>query len=115
MLDLNWVLWSIYFPGEKYLYAIWRQCLSIDSLNSHGYKLCTAYSRFVIILLPEDFHKFKKLDFVDVLNGTSRYIDDLLTIDNIEFENVLASLIYIRQNCNWTKKIHVKNKRNPSL
>ena len=34
-----------------------------------------------------DFHKFKRYDFIDMFNSssTSRYFDDILTVDNPEF------------------------------
>ena len=56
MLNLHRVLWSVYFPDGKLFCAIWRQGLSTDSWDSHGYKLCTAHCRFVLILLREGFH-----------------------------------------------------------
>ena len=31
-------------------------------------------------------HKSKRLDHIDMLNDTSRYLDDIFTIDNPEFE-----------------------------
>ena len=43
-----------------------------------------------------NLHKSKKLDLVDKFNDTSRYLDDILTTDNPEFEQ--QSPTYIRQN-----------------
>ena len=33
-----------------------------------------------------DLHKFKRYDIIDMLKDTSRYPDDIITIDNPEFE-----------------------------
>ena len=33
-----------------------------------------------------DLHKSKRFDLIDMLNDTSRYLDDIFTIDNPEFE-----------------------------
>ena len=33
-----------------------------------------------------DLHKSKRNDFIDMFNDTSRYLDDIFTIDNPEFE-----------------------------
>ena len=39
-----------------------------------------------------NIHKSKKLDLVDMFNDTSRYLDDILTIDNGEFENYISNI-----------------------
>ena len=49
--------------------------------------------------------KEKRFDLIDAFNSTSRYMDDLLNIDNIHFEQIkikikkpyLTSLIFNRQ------------------
>ena len=33
-----------------------------------------------------DLHKSKRFDLIDMFNDTSRYLDDIFTIDNPEFE-----------------------------
>ena len=44
-----------------------------------------------------DLHKSKRHDLIDMFNDTSRYLDDIFTIDNPEFEkNVFP--IYIQLN-----------------
>ena len=32
-----------------------------------------------------DFHKCRPFDLIDMFNDTSRYLDDIFTIDNPEF------------------------------
>ena len=51
---------------------------------------CVPLSGFVFILYERDFlsnsNKSKPYDLIDVLNDISRYLDDIFTIDNPEFE-----------------------------
>ena len=37
-----------------------------------------------------DLHKSKRYDLIDMFNDTSRYLDDIFTIDNPEFEKYPA-------------------------
>ena len=39
-----------------------------------------------------DLHKSKHHDLKDMLNDTSRYLDDIFTIDNPEFEKYIPDL-----------------------
>ena len=52
---------------------------------------------FLIYCYEKDFmsnlHKSKKYDLVDKFNDTSRYIDDILTIDYPEFEQHISKYI----------------------
>ena len=41
-------------------------------------------------------HKSKCRDLIDMFNDTSRYLDDIFTIDNPEFDKYI--FIYIQQN-----------------
>ena len=97
MLDLRWDMWSFYFPHGKHICGIWRHGLSTNSGDSYGHKLCSTHSGFVFILLWErDFmsnlHKSKRYDLIDMLNDTSRYLDDIFTIDNPEFEKHILDI-----------------------
>ena len=88
MLDLRRVWWSIYFPHGKYICAIWWHGIPIKSGDSYGHKLCSTYSRLIFVLLRQGFYvkppEIQK-DFIDKFNDTSRYLDDIFTIDNPEF------------------------------
>ena len=44
-----------------------------------------------------DLQKSKRHDLIDMFNDTSRYLDDIFTIDNPEFEKYMPD-IYIQQN-----------------
>ena len=33
-----------------------------------------------------NLHKYKQCDLIDMFNNTSRYLDDIFTIDNSDFE-----------------------------
>ena len=71
--------------------------LSTDAWDSNRYKLCIAHIRFVLILLREGIYvynllKSKKFDLVDILSDTSRYLDDILTIDNPDFEQHISDI-----------------------
>ena len=66
-----------------------------------GTKLCSAYSRLIFILLREGFlcqtsRKSKRFDLIDKFNDTSRYLDDIFTIDNPEFAEHIPD-IYPRE------------------
>ena len=37
-----------------------------------------------------DLHKSKRHDLIDMFNYTSRYLDDIFTIDNLEFEKYIS-------------------------
>ena len=39
-----------------------------------------------------NLHKYKQLDLIDMFNDTSRYLDDILTIDNPEFEKHIPDI-----------------------
>ena len=39
-----------------------------------------------------DLQKSKRYDLIDMFNGTSRYLDDIFTIDNIEFEKHISDV-----------------------
>ena len=82
MLDLHWVMPSFYFP----ICAIWRHmvhctCISTNSGDSYGQKLCSTHSGFM-----SQLNKSKRYNLIDMFNDTSRYLDDIFTIDNPEFE-----------------------------
>ena len=51
-----------------------------------------------------DLQKSKRFDLIDMFNDTSRYLDDIFTIDNPEFEKHLF-LIYTQLNFSWIKQI----------
>ena len=39
-----------------------------------------------------NLHKSKRYDFIDMFNDTSRYLDDIFTIDNPEFEKHIPDI-----------------------
>ena len=47
-------------------------------------------------------HKSKRYDLIDMFNDTSRYLDDIFTIDNPEFEKHISWYIS-KGNYSWTK------------
>ena len=44
-----------------------------------------------------NLHKSKQYDLIDMLNDTSRYLDDTFTIDNPEFDKLIPSCIYPKE------------------
>ena len=42
-----------------------------------------------------DLQKSKRHDFINIFNDTSRYLDDILTIDNPEFEKNIPDIYII--------------------
>ena len=61
-----------------------------------GTKLCSTHSGFVLFCYERDFmsdlHKSKRCGLIDMFNDTSRYLDDIFSIDNPAFGNIF--LIY---------------------
>ena len=55
-----------------------------------------------------DLHKSKQYDLIDMFNDTSRYLDDIFTIDNPEFEKHNPD-IYPTDN-SWTKPLRQTKK-----
>ena len=49
-----------------------------------------------------DLQKSKRFDLIDMFNDTSRYLDDIFTIDNPEFEKHIPD---IQLNFSWIKQI----------
>ena len=58
------------------------------------------YERDSMMSLSDD----KQADIIDAFNTTSRYLDDILNINNIYFDN-MVSPIYTLQNFNVIKQI----------
>ena len=87
------------FPDGYYICAILWHGISTKSWDSYGHKLCFTKSGFIFILLWKGFmphlHKPKRYDIIDMFNGTSQYLDDIFTIDNLRrtWENIF--LIHI--------------------
>ena len=44
-----------------------------------------------------DLHKSIRYDLIDMFNDTSRYLDDIFTVNNQEFDRYIPD-IYIQQN-----------------
>ena len=58
-----------------------------NSWNSDGYKLCPSRSCFIFILLGKNFMDSpdhdNQAELIEAFNSTSRYLEDLLNIDNL--------------------------------
>ena len=52
-----------------------------------------------------DLHKSKRHDLIDMFNDTSRYLDDIFTIDNPEFEKYIPDIYPAKLQLNQTKKL----------
>ena len=59
-----------------------------------------------------NIHKSKKLGLVDKFNDTSRYLDDILIIDNPEFEQHISDIYPVELQLN---KANTFDKETPSL
>ena len=55
------------------------------------------YERDFMMSLSDD----KQADVIDAFNTTSRYLDDILNINNVYFDNMLVK--YTLQSSNWIK------------
>ena len=50
-----------------------------------------------------NLQKSERFDLIDKFNDTSRYIDNIFTIDNLNLLSIF--LIYIQENFNWRRQI----------
>ena len=50
-----------------------------------------------------NLQKSTQFDLIDKFNDTSRYLDDIFTIDNLNLLSIF--LIYIQENFNWIEQI----------
>ena len=79
------------FLMENIICAIWRHRLSTKMEIPWGTNCAPLIAYLFFILLCEGFymsnlHKSKQYDLIDMFNDTSRYLDNIFTIDNPEFE-----------------------------
>ena len=68
-----------------------------DSRHSNGHKLCPSPSRHNSVLIRNGIYtvfalKWKENKIASQFNFTYRYIDDLLSINNSDFENYLGQM-----------------------
>ena len=58
--------------------------------------MCPLVADLILFCYERDFIKSlikeKRYDLIDAFNSTSRYLDDLLNIDNIHFENMVHGI-----------------------
>jgi hypothetical protein len=83
------VLWNWYHQHDRvfdwqHICYLWWTCVSIDSWHPYGYKLCSSSLRLVPLFvwgrLHTDASKEKRS-----FNFTFRYIDDVLSLNNLRF------------------------------
>ena len=65
-----------------------------DNRHSHGHKLCPSPSRHISIIVRSGIHILTagKKRLASQFNFTYRYIDDVLSINNPDFENYLGQM-----------------------
>ena len=63
-----------------------------DNRHSHGHKLCPSSSRHISILVRSGLLSAGKKRLEYQFNFTYRYIDDVLSINNPDFENYLGQM-----------------------
>ena len=67
-----------------------------DSRHSNGHKLCPSHSRHISVIIRSGIHKSLlstgKTQLTFQFNFTYRYIDDVLSINNPDFENYLGRM-----------------------
>ena len=89
MLDLYWVMWSFYFPHGKYICAIdgmvYQQIVGIPMGTNCAPLIANLFLYCYERDFMSNFQKFKRFDLIDKFNDTSRYLDDIFTIDNPAF------------------------------
>ena len=80
--------YSFLFVWEAYISAIWRYGVSIVviAMGTSNVPLFAVFADLFLYCCERDFmsdmHESKRYDPKDMFNDTSRYLDDILTIDN---------------------------------
>ena len=99
MLDLHWVMWSVYYPHGKYTQfdgIVYQQIVGIPM----GTNCAPLIADLFLYCYERDFvsnlQKSKRFDLIDKFNDTSRYLDDIFTIDNPAFAEHISD-IYPRE------------------
>ena len=91
----------------KHICAIWWHGISTNSRDSYGHKLCFTYSRLILYCYERALClNFTNLSVIDMFNDTSRYLDDIFTIDNPEFKKYIPDI--------YPAELHL-NKANTSV
>ena len=90
MLVLRGVMWSSYFPHGKYICAICQQIVGIPMGNNCAPLIADLFLYCYERDFMSDLQKSKRFDLIDMFNDTSRYLDDIFTIDNPEFEKHIS-------------------------
>ena len=99
MLDLHWVMWSFYFPRGKNIYVqfddmVYQQIVGIPM----GTNCAPLIADLFLYCYERDFmsnlQKSKRFDLIDKFNDTSRYVDDIFTIDNPTFAEHIPDIYW---------------------
>ena len=72
-----------------------RKSLPADSRHSNGYQLCPFSRQHLFIFIRSRFHTGFALngkETASLFNPNYRYIDDVLSINNLEFDNYLGQI-----------------------
>ena len=113
MLDSRWDMWSFYFPREN----IYVQFEGMVYQQIFGIPVSTNCAPLIADLFlfcyERDFmsnlHKSKRYNLIDMFNDTSRYLDDIFTIDNPEFEKHIPDIYPTELQLNKTNSSDKRN------
>ena len=96
MLVLCGVMWSFYFPHGKHICAIWWHGISTILGILMGTNCAPLIADLFLYCYERDFmsdlHKSKRYDLIHMFSETSRYLDDMFTIDNSGFEKYIPDI-----------------------
>ena len=87
----------------KFLFSSWKTYVQFDGIVHQqivGIPIGTNCAPLIADLFlfcyerdfMSDLHKSKRHDLIDMFNDTSRYLDDIFTIDNLEFEKYFPDI-----------------------
>ena len=95
------MLWRWHHQGAwvscwQYFRSFCRKSLPADSRHVNGYELCPSSHRHLSVFIRSGIHKSLlstgKKQLASLFNLTYRYIDDVLSINDQEFENYLDQM-----------------------
>ena len=89
-------MWSFYFPhGNIYVQfdgIVYQQIVGIPMGTNCAPLIADLFLYCYERDFMSDLQKSKRFDLIDMFNDTSRYLDDIFTIDNPEFEKHISDI-----------------------
>jgi len=77
------------------IFAVWRACLSTDSLQSYAYQLCSSSQRLLPLFAQGRLHTCASKKLARPFNLTFHYTDDVLLLNNYTIGDFVVSIYVV--------------------